>query len=148
MTYRSAYHLTGLVAATAAIAVFGGLHFEDAAGRNLDTLSPDDARIQSGTTLAVSNINRTEKADRSQIATVGSGNERTITFQLPNLPATTIAIRVGETAGAGAANPPTPSAGSRFLSGEKPPRRIVACEGVVSALTEVAKHLQPGRCVT
>ncbi|MCG6205064.1 hypothetical protein LPW26_10480 [Rhodopseudomonas sp. HC1] len=28
------------------------------------------------------------------------------------------------------------------------PRRIVACEPVVSVLTEVAKNLEPGRCVT
>ena len=27
-------------------------------------------------------------------------------------------------------------------------RRMVACEPVVSVLTEIAKTLQPGRCVT
>jgi hypothetical protein len=30
----------------------------------------------------------------------------------------------------------------------KPGRTAVACEPVVSVLTEVAKLLQPGRCVT
>ena len=30
----------------------------------------------------------------------------------------------------------------------KDQRRTVACEPVVSVLTEIAKHLQPGRCIT
>jgi hypothetical protein len=37
---------------------------------------------------------------------------------------------------------------ARDTSFAKPGDRKVACEPVVSVLTEVAKQLQPGRCVT
>lgn len=143
MTYRTAYHSIGLLTATAAIAVFGGLHFEDAAGSNLDTLTPNDARLQISTTLASANINRVAKADRGEVSQTAAKG-RTLTFQLPELPATTVAVRVWEAAGMIGALQPV-AASKR--AGEKR-RQTVACEGVVSALTEVAKHLEPGRCVT
>lgn len=143
MTYRTAYHSIGLLTATAAIAVFGGLHFEDAAGSNLDTLTPNDARLQISTTLAATSINRLAKADRSEVSQ-NAAKGRTLTFQLPELPATTVAVRIWEAAGMISA--PQPVASSK-RTGEKR-RQTVACEGVVSALTEVAKHLEPGRCVT
>lgn len=143
MTYRTAYHSIGLLTATAAIAVFGGLHFEDAAGSNLDTLTPNDARLQISTTLAAASINRLAKADRSEISP-NAAKGRTLTFQLPELPGMTVAVRVWEAVGMTSA--PQPVAASK-RTGEKR-RQTVACEGVVSALTEVAKHLEPGRCVT
>lgn len=144
MTYRTAYHSIGLLTATAAIAVFGGLHFEDAAGSNLDTLTPNDARLQISTTLAATSINRLAKADRGEVSQ-NAAKGRTLTFQLPELPATTVAVRVLEAVGM-TTTPPQPVAASK-RPGEKR-RQTVACEGVVSALTEVAKHLEPGRCVT
>lgn len=144
MTYRNAYHSMSLLGATAALAVFGGLHFENASGRALDPLAPDDARVQTGTTLAASSINREGKSNRSDLL-ANAAKGRTITFQLPELPSTTIAIRVLEAAGP--ATPQQPVASSRIVpAGER--KHVVACEGVVSALTEVAKHLDPGRCVT
>lgn len=144
MTYRSAYRSIGLLGATAALAVFGGLHFENASGRNLDSLTPDDARIQSDTITAASDINRMAKADRGVISP-NAAKGRTVTFQLPELPSTTIAVRVWDVLGA--ATPTQPVASNRPAPAEKR-RQIVACEGVVSALTEVAKHLGPGRCIT
>lgn len=139
MTRRS----LSLLAATAALALFGGLHLEIAAGRALDRPVPDDARLQTGTAIAVTGINRSAKRDRDQVS-VSSAEGRTITFQHPDLPSTTVALRLWETAGAVKSRP--------ALKGKKAPderrKQAVACEGVVSALTEVAKQLEAGRCVT
>ena len=138
MTRRS----LSLLATTAAFALFGGLHFEIAAGRALDRLVPDDARLQTGTDIAVTGINRSAKRDRAEVS-VSSAEGRTITFQHPDLPSTTVALRLWETAGANS----RPALKARKPPDQKP-KQAVACEGVVSGLTEVAKQLEAGRCVT
>jgi hypothetical protein len=139
MTRRS----LGFLTATAALVVFGGLHLEIASGRALDRLAPNDARLQTGTTLAATPVNRGAKSDRSE-ASSNTAERRTIVFQHPEVPSTTVALRLWETAGA-ARNRPA------LKDGKAPAdkrRQAVACEGMVSALTEVAKQLDPGRCVT
>ncbi|THD68450.1 MAG: hypothetical protein E7813_10500 [Bradyrhizobium sp.] len=92
----------------------------------------------SGTTEAA--INRAAKADR--IAGVASppSQMRTISLRLASLPDTSVVFRVPLTEAA--RNGPTAPA--------KPGRwkMTLACEPVVSVLTEVARQLQPGRCVT
>ena len=132
-----------LTAPAAALALFGGLHFEIASGRALDRLVPNDARLQTGTTVAAREINRGTKTDRSEVSS-NTAEGRTIIFQHPDLQSTTVALRLWETAGV-AKNRPA------LKNGKAPadkPKRAVACEGVVSALTEVAKQLEAGRCVT
>jgi hypothetical protein len=133
----------GFLTATAAFALFGGLHFEIASGQTQDRLAPNDARLQTGTTLAAMAINREAKADRSEVSS-STAERRTIIFRHPDLQSTTVALRLWETAGA-AKNRPASKDGK--APADKP-KRAVACEGVVSALTEVAKHLEAGRCVT
>ena len=64
-------------------------------------------------------------------------------FQHPELPSTTVALRLWETAGAAKGRP----ALKEPRSPAEKPKRTVACEGVVSVLTEVAKHLEAGRCL-
>jgi hypothetical protein len=134
---------SGFLAAVLAAAAFGGLHLEIASGRALDRQPPGDARLNTGIALAASTINRSAKADRVE-ATANTAERRTITFRHPDLPATTVALRLWETAGAAKTGPapkePKAPAGK--------PKQAVACEGVVSVLTEVAKHLEAGRCVT
>lgn len=143
MTGRS----LGFLAATAALAAFGGLHLEIASGRGLDRPPPGDARLVTGTTIAVTGINRSAKRDRDKVS-LSDTEDRTITFQHPDVPSTTVAVRMRETARAAKRRPDlngTPKA-------RRPPaaksRQTVACEGVVSALTDVAKQLEAGRCVT
>jgi hypothetical protein len=139
MTRRS----LGFLTATAALAVFGGLHLEIASGGALDRLVPNDARLQTSTTLAATAVNRGAKGNRSE-ASSNTAERRTIVFQHPGLPSTTVALRLWDTAGA-ARNRPV------LKDGKAPankPKQAVACEGVVSALTEVAKQLEAGRCVT
>jgi hypothetical protein len=139
MTSRS----MGLLAGTAAFALFGGLHLEIAAGRGLERHAPDDARLMTATTIAAAGINRAAKRDRDEVSLSGTEG-RTIIFQHPELPSTTVAVRLWETVGLAKGRP--------TLKDKKAPRdktrQAVACEGVVSALTEVAKQLDAGRCVT
>lgn len=138
MTRRS----LGFLTATTALALFGGLHLEVASSRVLDRLAPNDARLQTGTTLAEMAINRGAKVDRSEVSSI-TAEGRTILFQHPDLRSTTVALRLWETAGA--KNRPASKNGK--VPSDKP-KQAVACEGVVSALTEVAKQLEAGRCVT
>jgi hypothetical protein len=86
-------------------------------------------------------INRAAKADR--IAAAGGVSQtQTISLQLDGFAATSFLVRV-PVANGGDNSSSTPPATK--LRGGKP---MVACEPVVSLLTEVAKLLQPGRCVT
>jgi hypothetical protein len=87
-------------------------------------------------------INRAVKADRA-VAVAGSGVQtRTISLRLDSLADTSVLVRIPVVREARDSLPaPSPTT---------PPRGkvAVACEPVVSVLTEVAKLLQPGRCVT
>jgi hypothetical protein len=132
----------GFLTATVAVALFGGLQLEIASGQPQDRLAPNDARLQTGTTLAAMAINRGAKGDRGEISS-NAAERRTIIFEHPDLQSTTVALRLWETAGA--KNRP-PSKNGKAPSDK--PKQAVACEGVVSALTEVAKQLEAGRCVT
>jgi hypothetical protein len=86
-------------------------------------------------------INRAAKADRI-IAAAGAAQTQTISLQLDGFSAISFLVRVPVASGKD--NPSsTPSATKPRVG-----RPMVACEPVVSLLTEVAKLLQPGRCVT
>lgn len=139
MTRRS----LGFLATTAAFVLFGGLQLEIASGRGLEKLAPDDARLQTRTAIAAGGINRATKSDREE-ASLNLAEGRTITFQHPDLPSTTVAVRLWETVDVAKGRP--------ALKDRKAPanksRQAVACESMVSALTEVAKQLDAGRCVT
>jgi hypothetical protein len=136
----------GFIAAAAAIAAFSGLHLEIASGRSLEPLPPD-ARLQTGRTFAANNVDRSTKADRGEFAP-SSAEGRTITFQHPDLASTTVALRLWETAGAAKSRPELKAPSKDGKAPGDKPKRIVACEGVVSVLTEVAKQLDAGRCLT
>jgi hypothetical protein len=85
-------------------------------------------------------INRAAKADRAAGRAVSAAPTHTILLRLDSLSDTSILVRVpvAQSARSGASAP----------SFAKPGDRKVACEPVVSVLTEVAKQLQPGRCIT
>jgi len=136
----------GFLAAAGAFVLFSGLHLEMATGRSLDRLTPADASLRTGTTHAAADINRGAKADRGAIF-LSASEGRTITFQHPDLPSTTVAVRLWEVVGAAKGRPALKDLKDKKAPAERP-RQAVACEGVVSALTEVAKQLEAGRCVT
>ncbi|MFZ2157878.1 MAG: hypothetical protein WAV72_17390 [Bradyrhizobium sp.] len=98
-------------------------------------------RWQAVTGAPATSVNRAAKADRA--AGVGpAASARTISLRLDSLADTSVLVRVP--VAKDARN--TPAAPAVTKSGNR--KTAVACEPVVSVLTEVAKHLEPGRCVT
>jgi len=91
-------------------------------------------------------INRSAKADRAAGAAGPAAQTRTISLRLDSLSDTSILIRVPAAGKPETAARSGPAARSLFNSGVR--KATVACEPMVSVLTEVAKRLQPGRCVT
>jgi hypothetical protein len=125
-------HLFG---ASAALALFGGLHLEIASGQALPPeLRDGDVRNAATTAIVQYDVNRAAKSDRHAIAFVPADKgEITAVSSYLSTPATTVAIRMKSPV-----KPPPVREG----------KQLIACEALVSALTEVAKQLQPGRCVT
>ena len=86
-------------------------------------------------------INREAKADRAD-APPNALQTRTISVSVDGLSDTSILVRVPVPRKEARNTPPAP------VLAKQPVVRTVACEPVVSMLTEVAKQLQPGRCIT
>ncbi|MBR0874142.1 hypothetical protein JQ633_27540 [Bradyrhizobium tropiciagri] len=101
---------------------------------------------QVATTPAVeSAVNRAAKADRATVPSAAAKSQ-TFAMKFDGLPDTSVLVRVPATREATkneARNRPVAPARARPGDGRK-----VACEPVVSVLTDVAKLLQPGRCIT
>jgi hypothetical protein len=91
-------------------------------------------------------INRTAKGDREAIVPSTAGPARTVLMKVDSLADTSVLIRIPLEKEAKNEQPTQPAAKPPAKSGAK--RMTVACEPVVSVLTEVAKLLQPGKCVT
>ena len=89
-------------------------------------------------------INRGAKADRVALKAAQRATE-TITIRSVGLPDTSVVVRVPV-----AQMPVAQTVRNRPGPAAKPGtvKRVVACEPPVSVLTEVAKLLQPGRCIT
>jgi hypothetical protein len=93
-------------------------------------------------------INRAAKSDRAAVPTL-PGRTETIALRVDGLTDTSVLVRVP------AAKDVSKEARNETRNGPTSPvtkpaskRIAVACEPPVSVLTEVAKLLQPGRCVT
>ena len=126
-----------ILAALAITAGFGAVQF--ASGHDLT------GRRQLASTEPAGEINRAAKADRAALR-AAPGQTETITIRSVGLDDTSVVVRVpvvrAPVAQEQVRNRPTAPAkpgGSKMT---------VACEPPVSVLTEVAKLLQPGRCVT
>jgi hypothetical protein len=126
--------------AIAASLTFGAAQF--ASGRDL-AMNPQDRLQQSMQDLATSDsaVNRAAKTDRASGTAGSAARTKTIMLRPEGLPDTSVLVRIPM---AQARN------GSSVPSAIKSPdlKMAVACEPMVSILTEVAKLLQPGRCVT
>lgn len=133
---------TGISGAIALVLITGAAQF--AMGRDLSTVA---ARLPSlkqassdSRTLDTIAINRGAKADRAAGPSGSPARLRTISLTLSGVPDTVVLMRVPVAAAA----PSSASAPAKPVAR----RPILACEPVVSVLTEVARRLQPGRCVT
>jgi hypothetical protein len=96
--------------------------------------------VQGSDGTPASAVNRTGKADRAAAVARSETPTQTILLRLDGLSDTSVLLRVP----VAQAMSPASSAPSWTQSG----KRAVACEPVVSVLTEIAGKLQPGRCVT
>jgi hypothetical protein len=86
-------------------------------------------------------VNRVGKTDQVSGARVAAQRSQTISLRLNGLPDTSVLIRMPVAHEARNSVPRAPLI--------KPAsKQMEACEPSVSVLTEVAKHLEPGRCVT
>jgi hypothetical protein len=99
------------------------------------------ARQSTAVATADATINREAKADRAG-APANALQTRTISVSVDGLSDTSILVRVPVARKEARNTAPAPAVS------KQPVARTVACEPVVSVLTEVAKQLQPGRCVT
>jgi hypothetical protein len=97
-----------------------------------------DQPPSSFTSLAA--VNRGAKADRAVGPAGSSAPTRTVSLKFDGFLATSFLLRVPLADGSRPLAVPPAKLGAR-----KP---MVACEPVVSVLTEVVKQLQPGRCMT
>ena len=130
----------GILGAIAASLTFGAVQL--ASGSDLGGIGAGVA--------ADTSVNRIAKADRAQAVRTASNSSRTISVQLHGLSDTSVAVRIAVIPVGQSRNNDRNQTFDVGLS--KSPalgrRATLACEPVVSVLTEVAKQLQPGRCVT
>jgi len=95
----------------------------------------------------LADINRAAKADRAALR-AAPGQTETITIRSVGLDDTSVVLRV-PVAQQEVRNPPAaPVKPGATKPDATKTKMTVACEPPVSVLTEVAKLLQPGRCVT
>jgi hypothetical protein len=131
---------TGIFGAIAVTLSFGAAQF--ALGRDLTTGEQNASKnsLQSSLELSEPAINRAAKTDRAAVVAGSRIPTQTISLRFDRLSDTSVLIRMPAVRQADDRSSARPVA--------KPGKRTLACEPVVSVLTEVAKHLQPGRCVT
>jgi hypothetical protein len=101
----------------------------------------DLALRQVALTAPAAEINRAAKADRATLR-AATGESQTFTIRTVGLADTSVVVRV-PVAQEEVRNRPAPPRANPGIS-----KMTVACEPPVSVLTEVAKLLQPGRCLT
>jgi len=135
-------------------AIFGALAISLTSGALQLASGHDLIGIRQVTTNAPqTGINRAAKADRAVIPSA-AGQTRTIALRFDSLADTSVLVRLplakdavketGQQAKGEARNRPA----APVMKGAGDRKTAVACEPPVSVLTEVAKLLQPGRCVT
>jgi hypothetical protein len=136
----------GILGAAAITLAFGAVQF--ALGRDLS------GGLQNPPSTPETAINRATKADRAAPSAGSAVVTKTISLRLDALSDTSVLVRIPvvketredvkeireEARNTSAPRPVAKSPDRKKMT--------VACEPVVSVLTEVAKLLQPGRCVT
>jgi hypothetical protein len=132
-----------IFAALAGAATLGAVQI--AAGEVASTANLADRFQALSDPQGAAGINRTAKTDREP-KVLGANEGRTVLLRVESLADTSVLVRIPVQKEARNL-PPTPAPAVKPAS-EKAKKMTVACEPVVSVLTEVAKLLQPGKCVT
>jgi hypothetical protein len=136
----------GTIAVSLTLGTLGAVQL--AAGRDLAAVQNPAGNSQAVNTSAA--INRAAKADRADGAVASAAPTRTISLRQGVLTDTSVLIRLPAAKETGKDTDKEARNGSPAPSGIKSQARkaTVACEPPVSVLTEVAKRLEPGRCIT
>jgi hypothetical protein len=125
--------VTGILAVLAVSLTLGAVQFASGHDLTVGLATPGDP--------AAPNVNRAAKADREAVLPEATIATRTISIHADKVPDTSVLVRLPLSHQA-RSTPPAP------LLRSKESKNAVACEPSVSVLTEIAKHLQPGRCIT
>ena len=135
---------SGLIGAAVATVAFGAAQL--AMGNDIAGSPKGDILQTSG---PASSVNRSSKSDRMPINSADALATKTVAVRLAEFPDTSVLIRIPAVVSRQDAIKPKDIAIKSAATGTSVSiHRQVACEPVVSVLTEVAKLLQPGRCVT
>lgn len=126
--------VTGIFAALAVSLAFGAMQFASGHDLTVGLATPGDP--------AAPGVNRAAKADREAVLPEATIATRTISIHVDKVPDTSVVVRVPLSHQA-RSTPPAP-----LLLRSNEGKNAVACEPSVSVLTEIAKRLQPGRCIT
>ncbi len=136
--------ITGISGVLALSLISGVAEF--ARGRDLSSVAGNLAPITQALALSsrssadvTSSVNRGAKADRAVSPAGSPATTRTISLRLDAFSDTTFLVRIPEAF----ANPPAVAPAPLKPAISRP---MLACEPVVSVLTEVARRLEPGRC--
>ncbi len=129
---------TGILGAIALSLTFGAAQF--ASGRDLPEATPSHTLFGLEPAGGIT-VNRAAKADRAAGVAGSPVQSQTIALRVSGVSDRSFLVRLPVANRAG-----SPSSPDVIRPGNRKP--MVACEAVVSLLTEVAKQLQPGRCVT
>jgi hypothetical protein len=126
----------GAIAVTSTIAlsaIFGAVQF--ASGHDLTS------RLKASATASAQGVNRAAKTDRNaRLATAPSPQStQTISFRVDRLADTSVLVRIPR---------PQEAKPAPMLIKSEDQKAKLACEPMVSVLTDIAKRLGPGRCVT
>ena len=119
--------------------MFGAIQY--ASGNDLRGTLTDSNKVAS------SDVNRAAKGDRASLITTQNEQSQTLSFRVQGLSDTSILLRMG----VAPVVAPTKNEAVNIRPlpmNAKPQRAAVGCEPPVSVLSEMAKMLQPGRCVT
>lgn len=138
LQFASGHDLTGGLGAGLGTGLGTGL--AAGLGAGLGTGPGNDLAAASDTSHT--GVNRAARSDRAGPAVAPSTPTRTISIRLDRLADTSVLIRI-PVVRESSNIPPAP-----FLTSPGDRKLTVACEPVVSVLTEVAKLLRPGRCIT
>lgn len=118
--------------------MFGAIQY--ASGNDLrDTLANSDN--------AAGGVNRAAKGDRASTMTAQNEQSQTLSFRIQGLSDTSVLLRMGATPAVAPVKNEAVNIRTIPINA-KPQRAAVGCEPPVSVLSEMAKILQPGRCVT
>jgi hypothetical protein len=126
----------GIFGVLAVSLTFGAVQL--ASGRDLGGSQPVPS--QASPAISETTINRAAKADRIAGVATSAVQTRTVLLRLTGLPDTSVLLRVPLVEEARNGSSSLRKSGDRKMA--------LACEPVVSVLTEVARQLEPGRCVT